>query len=60
MLKANSRDLFNRIFGTKYTNDDDLRKYMNQNKTECAMAIFDTTETIVFPDYILEAIKTDE
>lgn len=60
MLKANNRDLFNRIFGTKYTNDDDLRKHMKQNKTECAMAIFDTTETIVFPDYILEAIKADE
>ena len=60
MLKANNRDLFNGIFGTKYTNDDDLRKHMKQNKTECAMAIFDTTETIVFPDYILEAIKADE
>jgi putative ATP-dependent endonuclease of OLD family len=57
LLKANSRALFNRIFGTKYANDDDLRKYMKQNKTDCAMAIFDTTETIAFPDYILEATK---
>ena len=60
MLKANNRDLFNGIFGTKYTSDDDLRKHMKQNKTECAMALFDTTETIVFPDYILEAIKTTD
>jgi len=60
LLKANGRDLFNKIFGTKYASDDDLRKYMKQNKTECAMAIFDTTETIAFPDYILEAIKSDE
>jgi putative ATP-dependent endonuclease of OLD family len=61
LLKANDRALFNRIFGTKYANDDDLRKHMKQNKTDCAMAIFDTTETITFPDYILEAVKnTDE
>ncbi len=60
LLKSNSRTLFNQIFGTKYANDDDLRKHMKQNKTECAMAIFDSTEKIVFPDYILEAIKADE
>ena len=57
MLKANNRELFNRVFGTKYDNNDDLLKYMKQNKTECAMAIFDFTEAIAFPDYILEAIK---
>ena len=57
LLKANSRDLFNRIFLTEYTSDDDLRKYMKHNKTDCAMAIFDTKETIVFPDYILNAVK---
>lgn len=57
MLKVNSRVLFNRIFGTGYTSDEELRKYMKQNKTECAMAIFDTSEAVAFPDYILEAIK---
>ena len=36
-----------------------LRKYMKSNKTECALKIFDTQEEIVFPDYILEAIKSD-
>lgn len=61
LLKANSRVLLNRIFGTNYTDDDDLRKYMKHNKTECAMNIFDARETIVFPDYILDAFKaTDE
>ncbi|MEA4871519.1 MAG: AAA family ATPase [Synergistaceae bacterium] len=60
LLKSNNLTLFNQIFGTNYNRDDDLRKYMKQNKTECAMAIFDTTETITFPDYILKAINTDE
>lgn len=57
LLKVNSLEKFNRIFGTEYTNDDDLRKYMKVNKTECALKIFETSEEIVIPDYILEAIK---
>lgn len=57
LLKVNSLEKFNRIFSTEYTNDDDLRKYMKVNKTECALKIFETSEEIVIPDYILEAIK---
>lgn len=60
LLKANSLNLFNSIFGTQYSNEDDLRKYMKHNKTECAMAIFNTSEPIVFPDYIMEAISDNE
>lgn len=60
LLKANSLNLFNMIFGTQYANEDDLRKYMKHNKTECAMAIFNTSETIVFPNYIMEAISDNE
>lgn len=59
LLKANGDDiaLFNRILGTSYTDADDLRKYMKHHKTECALAIFDTDEAVVFPAYIMEAIK---
>lgn len=60
LLKANSLNLFNLIFGTQYANEDDLRKYMKHNKTECALAIFNTSETIVFPNYIMEAISDNE
>ena len=60
LLKANSLNLLNLIFGTQYENEDDLRKYMKHNKTECAMAIFNTSETIVFPNYIMEAISDNE
>lgn len=56
LLKVNDLEKFNRIFGTEYTNADDLRKYMKVNKTECALKIFETSEEIVIPDYILEAI----
>jgi putative ATP-dependent endonuclease of the OLD family len=57
LLKANSLESFNKIFGTTYTDIDDLHKYMKANKTDCALKIFDTSETIDFPQYILEAIK---
>lgn len=57
LLKANSLESFNKIFGTSYTNTDDLHKYMRANKTDCALKIFDTTETVNFPQYILDAIK---
>lgn len=57
ILKSNSLELLNKIFGTSYTIEDDLRKYMKNNKTECALKIFDTEETMVFPNYIMEAIQ---
>lgn len=57
LLKANSLESFNKIFGTTYANVDDLHKYMRANKTDCALKVFDTTETVNFPQYILDAIK---
>ena len=61
LIKANSENLalFNKLFGTKHKDVDSLRKYMKHNKTECAIKIFETNEEIVFPDYILEAIKDE-
>lgn len=64
MIKANSNNLqlFNSLFGTSYTELDDLRKYMKHNKTECALAVYDSDSDIdiVFPEYILEAINDNE
>ncbi|MDN5105774.1 AAA family ATPase [Aliarcobacter butzleri] len=57
ILKSNSLSKLNTIFGTSYATEDELRKYMKNNKTECALKIFDTQEEMFFPDYIMEAIK---
>ena len=57
LLKANGLDKLNRIFGTAYTDEDDLRKFMKHNKTECGLKIFESSEQIEIPEYILEAIK---
>jgi putative ATP-dependent endonuclease of OLD family len=57
MLKANNRDLLNKVFGKTYATDDELLKYMHDNKTECALAIFETTEQVKYPQYILDSIE---
>ncbi len=61
ILKANNNDLslFNKVLNKQYSDINDLRKYMQSNKTDCALAIFDTDEKIMFPDYILEAVKDE-
>ncbi|TDO28148.1 ATP-dependent nuclease [Sediminibacterium goheungense] len=59
-LKANSRELLNKVFGKTYQTDDEIRKYMKANKTECALKIFETQEKLNFPQYILDAIKLYE
>lgn len=62
MLKANQYNvsLFNTILNKHFSTVEDLKKYMMENKTETALAIFNTAEHIEFPKYILEAIIDGE
>lgn len=60
LLKANNITLLNDILGTSYIDDSDMLKYMRENKTECALKIFETEKEIKFPQYILDAIKENE
>lgn len=61
LLKANNRANLNTILGTAFTTDDDLRIHMRANKTDCALKIFNFTNTaqitIQYPQYVLDAIK---
>jgi putative ATP-dependent endonuclease of the OLD family len=56
LLKANDRATLNAILGTSANTDDELRIHMRANKTESALAIFNSTITITYPDYIQGAI----
>ena len=56
LLKANDLATLNGILGTSATTDDELHILMRTNKTESALAIFNTTTAITYPDYILKAI----
>lgn len=60
MLKENSLDLFNEIFGTKYATEEQLHKYMENSKTECALAIFNSCKSIKYPEYLLKAICDEQ
>ena len=56
LLKANTLTVLNKIFGTEYKEVDDFHKFMRNNKTECALKIFQADEKITYPHYILDAI----
>ena len=57
IIKSNNLELVNEILGKKYTDLDDLYRFMKANKTDCAMKFFDTEIGFNFPDFILEAIQ---
>ena len=59
MLLANGLDNINTILGKEYKTENELRIYMKNNKTDCALSVFEYSENdkICFPDYIQEAIN---
>ena len=57
ILKENGLDKLNIVFNKSFNDLDEMHKFMKANKTECALKIFDSTENIKFPQYILDAIK---
>lgn len=57
MLKVNSLAKMNMVFGKSYENDKDMLQFMKENKTICALKVFDTDKSVNFPQYILDAIK---
>ena len=57
IVKLNSRDKLNKLFGRTYTTDEDLLEFMLKNKTDCALKIFDSAEVLAMPDYIQNAVK---
>lgn len=56
LVKANDLNIMKKIFNKEFLSIDEVHKYMYLNKTDCALAIFRTGESINFPSYILEAI----
>jgi len=59
LLKANSRDTLNAILGTVHSDNDALLEYMenSNNKTDCALKMFEATQTWNAPEYIKNAIE---
>jgi len=57
IVARNELGVLNEIFGTSYENQESLKKYLENNKTKCALKIFETNKTIIFPKYIEDAIE---
>jgi putative ATP-dependent endonuclease of the OLD family len=56
LFKANDLATMNAVLGQSFTTEDDLLKYMKNNKTTCALAIFESDQTINMPEYIRDAV----
>lgn len=52
ILKSSGLELMNQIFKTTYTTDNEMHKFMNMNKTACALMIFESQLPVTFPEYI--------
>ena len=57
IIKENSLEVLNSIFGTSHKTKNAMLIYMKKHKTDCALKIFEATESINYPQYILDAIK---
>jgi putative ATP-dependent endonuclease of OLD family len=57
IVKCNELQTLNSILGCDKDTNDDLTQYMLNNKTECALKLFDSPEDIVIPIYIRNAIS---
>lgn len=55
LLKANSLATLNAVLGTSAATEDELHLHMRANKTESALAIFNSKTKIAYPDYITSA-----
>lgn len=56
IVKVNDINVLNGILGTSFTDKKLLSDYMENNKTEYALKLFDTTEDFSIPQYIQDAI----
>jgi putative ATP-dependent endonuclease of the OLD family len=59
IAECNDLNLLNKIFETSNQNKASMKKYMESNKTECALKIFETKENILLPEYIINAVEQE-
>lgn len=57
ILKENGLEVMNKMLDVAYGDIDSLHKYMRNNKTDCALKIFEASTDIKYPQYMLDAIE---
>jgi len=58
VISVNSLELLNSILGKDYKTEEELENYMTHNKTEWALAIFESQQAITMPPYIHDALES--
>ncbi|SLM17338.1 SMC domain protein [uncultured spirochete] len=53
---CNTIDTLNTILEKKFKNIEEAKEYMLKNKTEWALKVFESSENIIYPEYIQNAI----
>lgn len=56
LIGANALQVMNEVLGKAFKTADELGTWMEDNKSECALRIHDSTRDITMPAYIVEAI----
>jgi putative ATP-dependent endonuclease of OLD family len=57
LLKANGLKRMNKVLGREFKSEEELILHSRANKTDCALKVFEYSDKLDFPQYILEAIK---
>ncbi len=57
IVKCNELKTLNSILGCNKQTKDEIIEFMLNNKTECALRIFESPENIIIPEYIRDAIN---
>lgn len=57
IVKCNELEVLNNILNTALPNKDALSEYMTENKTECALRLFETERDFEFPQYVKDAVS---
>lgn len=52
MYESIGAEMLSKILGKEFKDRDSALKYMEENKTEVALKIFDSVETLSYPEYI--------
>ena len=56
LVTSCGRRRLNELFGTDNQTDDELAAYMAANKTSCALKVFEASDKLPLPQYLIDAI----
>lgn len=57
LFDVNGLSKINDVLGKSFNSRDEALRYMRNHKTDCALAIFSSTKSIKYPQYIIKALE---